>query len=121
VVKYSSASLDAVFGALSDPTRRAIAEHLVVRGTASVSELAEPFPVTLPAIVKHLNVLERAGLVENWKDGRTRYCRLRADPLDAASDWLDEVRRVRDDIERRVDALAEELERNTACAAPTRA
>src|SRR5579864_8318132 len=70
MVKYSSESLDAVFGALSDPTRRAITEHLAERGAASVSELAEPFPVTLPAIVKHLYVLERAGLVENWKEGR---------------------------------------------------
>jgi len=93
MVKYSSESLDAVFGALSDPTRRAITEHLAERGAASVSELAEPFPVTLPAIVKHLYVLERAGLVENWKEGRTRYCRLRGDPLDAASDWLERYSR----------------------------
>ena len=87
VVKYGQ-DLDAIFGALADPTRRSIAERLS-KGEASVSELAEPFDVTLPAIVKHLAVLERAGIVENWKEGRTRYCRLVPGPLDRASDWIE--------------------------------
>ena len=87
MVKYSSSDLDAVFGALSDPTRRAIAERLSA-GAASVSELAAPFEITLPAVVKHLAVLENAGIVENWKEGRTRYCRLVPGPLDRAADWI---------------------------------
>jgi DNA-binding transcriptional ArsR family regulator len=86
-VKYKQHSLDAVFAALADPTRRAIAERLV-EGPASVTELAEPFDVTLPAIVKHLAVLEHAGLVEHKKDGRVRYFTLVAEQLDGVGDWL---------------------------------
>jgi DNA-binding transcriptional ArsR family regulator len=86
-VKYKRNSLDAVFAALADPTRRAIAERLAA-GPASMSELAEPFDVTLPAIVKQLAVLEHAGLVEHEKDGRVRYFALVPDPLDAVADWL---------------------------------
>jgi DNA-binding transcriptional ArsR family regulator len=88
LVKYKQASLDAVFGALADPTRRAIAERLAA-GPVSVSELAEPFDVTLPAIVKHLAVLEHAGLVEHEKDGRVRYFRLVPAQLDGVADWLE--------------------------------
>jgi len=87
-VKYRESSLDAVFGALADPTRRAIAERLAA-GPASVSELAEPFAVTLPAIDKHLAVLEHAGLVEQEKDGRVRYFSLVPEQLDGAADWLE--------------------------------
>jgi len=86
-VKYREHSLDAVFAALSDPTRRAITERLAV-GPASVSELAAPFDVTLPAIVKHLAVLEHAGLVEHKKDGRVRYFGLVPDQLEAVAEWL---------------------------------
>jgi DNA-binding transcriptional ArsR family regulator len=86
-VKYKRNSLDAVFAALADPTRRAIAERLA-DGPASMTELAEPFDVTLPAIVKQLAVLEHAGLVEHEKDGRVRYFRLVPDQLDNASGWL---------------------------------
>lgn len=87
-MKYKESSLDAVFGALADPTRRAIAERLA-RGPASVSELAQPFDVTLPAIVKHLAVLEHAGLVEHKKDGRVRYVTLVPAQLDGVADWLE--------------------------------
>ena len=87
-MKYRESSLDAVFGALADPTRRAIAERLAA-GPASVSELAEPFDVTLPAIVKHLAVLEHAGLVKNEKDGRVRYFSLVPAQLDGVADWLE--------------------------------
>jgi DNA-binding transcriptional ArsR family regulator len=87
-VKYIESSLDAVFGALADPTRRAIAERLAA-GPASVSELAEPFDVTLPAIVKHLAVLEHAGLVEHEKDGRVRYFSLVPAQLDGVAEWLE--------------------------------
>jgi DNA-binding transcriptional ArsR family regulator len=80
-------SLDATFGALADPTRRAIVERLT-RGDASVGELAEPFEMSLPAISKHLTVLERAGLVERTKEGRTRRCRLMEEPMRDALEWI---------------------------------
>jgi len=83
--------LDAVFSALSDPTRRAIVVRLA-EGEASVSELAEPFDVSLPAVSKHLAVLERAGLLEHHKEGRVRRCRLVATPMRAADDWLSTYR-----------------------------
>jgi DNA-binding transcriptional ArsR family regulator len=86
-VKYRQNSLDAVFAALADPTRRAIAERLA-EGPASMTELAAPFEVTLPAIVKHLAVLEHAGLVEHAKDGRVRYFALVPAQLDTIADWL---------------------------------
>jgi DNA-binding transcriptional ArsR family regulator len=86
-VKYQQHSLDAVFAALADPTRRAIAERLA-DGPASMTELAAPFEVTLPAIVKHLAVLEHAGLVEHAKDGRVRYFALVPAQLDSIVDWL---------------------------------
>ncbi len=86
-MKYKERSLDAVFAALADPTRRAIAERLAA-GPASMTELAEPFDVTLPAIVKQLAVLEHAGLVEHQKDGRVRYFTLVPEPLDSVADWL---------------------------------
>jgi DNA-binding transcriptional ArsR family regulator len=83
--------LDAVFFALADPTRRAIVLRLS-HGDASVSELAEPFDVSLPAVTKHLAVLERAGLLEHRKQGRVRRCRLAAGPMRAADDWLSSYR-----------------------------
>jgi DNA-binding transcriptional ArsR family regulator len=86
-VKYRQNSLDAVFAALADPTRRAIAERLA-EGPASMTELAEPFDVTLPAIVKQLAVLEHAGLVEHEKDGRVRYFTFVPGQLDSVADWL---------------------------------
>lgn len=79
--------LDATFGALADPTRRAIVERLA-SGEASVGELAEPFDMSLPAISKHLTVLERAGLVERIKEGRTRRCRLVDEPMREALEWI---------------------------------
>ncbi len=88
MVKYRRGSIDAVFAALADPTRRAIAERLF-EGSASVSELAEPFDVTLPAIVKQLAVLEHAGLVKHQKDGRVRYFTLVPEQLGGVVDWLE--------------------------------
>jgi DNA-binding transcriptional ArsR family regulator len=82
-----SQRLNATFGALSDPTRRAIVERLT-RGDASVGELAEPFDISLPAISKHLTVLEQAGLVVRIKEGRTRRCRLLEDPMREALEWI---------------------------------
>jgi DNA-binding transcriptional ArsR family regulator len=80
-------SLDATFGALSDPTRRAIVEQLTL-GEASVGELAEPFDVSLPAISKHLTVLEDAGLVVRTRQGRNRRCRLVEEPIREVLEWI---------------------------------
>ena len=85
MVKYST--LDTTFGALSDPTRRAILDRLAVR-ECTVTQLAKPFDVSLPAISKHLKVLERAGMLTQEKDGRVRRCKLDAAPIKDASDWL---------------------------------
>ena len=79
--------LDAIFKALSDPTRRAIVERLAA-GSVTVSALATPFDMSLPAVVKHLGVLERAGLVERSRAGREKHCRLIAAPLGTADAWL---------------------------------
>jgi DNA-binding transcriptional ArsR family regulator len=79
--------LDAVFSALADPIRRAIVEHLM-EGEATVSQLAEPFDVSLPAISRHLRVLDEAGLIARRKDGRVHHCRLAEDPLGDAIAWI---------------------------------
>jgi DNA-binding transcriptional ArsR family regulator len=86
------ASLDAVFGALADPTRRAIVARLA-EGEASVSQLSEPFAMSLPAVAKHLRVLADAGLVEQRKEGRTRWCRLAPLPLRDVQDWVGDYSR----------------------------
>jgi DNA-binding transcriptional ArsR family regulator len=88
----SNDSLSTTFAALADPTRRAILARLAT-GDATVSELAEPFDVTLPAISKHLSVLERAGLISKSVDGQRRNCRITATPLKNATSWLNEYRR----------------------------
>jgi DNA-binding transcriptional ArsR family regulator len=90
---YYRPRLDAVFGALSDPTRRAMIARLAT-GETTVGELARPFPMSLPAIGKHLSVLERAGLVERWRDGRVRRVRLDPGAMRDAAGWLDEYRRL---------------------------
>jgi DNA-binding transcriptional ArsR family regulator len=84
--------LSTTFAALADPTRRAILERLA-DGDATVGELAEPFAMSLPAISKHLSVLERAGLVAKDRDGQRRNCRITATPLKSATSWLEEYRR----------------------------
>jgi len=81
-----------IFSALGDPTRRAILVRLA-RGTATVGELAQPFDMSLPAISRHLKVLEAAELISNERQGKHRRCRLRADALASARDWLDFDRR----------------------------
>ena len=87
MVKYYSSSLDTTFAAISDPTRRAILARLM-QGQASVTELAQPFDMSLPAVSKHLGILERAGLLVRQKEGRIHHCRLAATPLKEAVDWL---------------------------------
>lgn len=84
--------LSTTFSALADPTRRAILARLAT-GDATVGELAEPFAMTMPAISKHLSVLERAGLIAKSRDGQRRNCRITATPLRNATQWLDEYRR----------------------------
>ena len=91
MVNYSSSGLDTVFAALADPTRRAILARLA-HGESSVSELAEPFSMSLPAVGKHLHVLEQAGLVKTEKEGRIRYCRFEPKPLREATAWLEHYR-----------------------------
>jgi DNA-binding transcriptional ArsR family regulator len=101
-------SLDSAFKALSDPTRRAIVERLA-RGPASVSDLAEPLPMSLPAVHQHLQVLEEAGLMRWEKKGRVRWCRLDAKGLGAAEAWISDRRRL---WEKRLDALEAHLARD---------
>lgn len=84
--------LDITFAALADPTRRAILERLA-DGEATVNELAEPFPITVQAVSKHLRVLERAGLIERGRTAQLRPSRLRGAPLKGAADWLESYRR----------------------------
>lgn len=88
----SSAQLNLTFAALSDPTRRAILSRLA-SGEASVTDLAKPFDMTLPAISKHLKVLQRAGLISQTREAQWRPCRLEAAPLKDASDWIEHYRR----------------------------
>jgi len=92
MVKYNR-SLDATFQALADPTRRAILAALAQRGQASVSDLARPYRMSLPGVMKHLRVLQRAGLVTQRKVGRSRRCRLVARPLKDAEDWISRYRK----------------------------
>ncbi len=100
--------LDAVFAALADPTRRAILSRLAA-GEASVTELAEPFAMSQPAISKHLKVLERAGLVSRGIDAQRRPRRLEARPLAQATEWLERYRKIWEANFKRLDALLEEL------------
>lgn len=100
--------LNHLFSALSDPTRRAILARLA-RGEATVTELSVPFAMSLPAISKHLRVLERAGLLERRVEGRVHHCRLQPRPLKDASDWLAETRAY---WEGQLERLADFLERD---------
>jgi DNA-binding transcriptional ArsR family regulator len=90
MVKHST--LDRTFSALSDPTRREILEQLG-RGPATISELAHPFDITLPGLLKHVRILEQAHLVTTEKHGRTRLCRLGSEQLDDAGQWIATYRR----------------------------
>ena len=84
--------LSSTFAALADPTRRAILARLAL-GETSVTELAEPFDMSMPAVSKHLKVLERAGLIARGREAQWRPCRLEAAPLKTAAQWIDEYRR----------------------------
>lgn len=107
MVKCQVAQLDRTFSALADPTRRALLARLEREDGLSVSELAKPFPVSLPAIMKHLDVLSDAGLVTRTKTGRTVSCRLNAEPMEEAMGWLAHYQRF---WTQRLDALEALLE-----------
>jgi DNA-binding transcriptional ArsR family regulator len=93
MVKYSETALDRTFAALSDPTRRALLTRLSDNDGLSVSELARPFSMSLPAVMKHLDVLGDAGLVTRSKTGRTVACALKAAPMEDAMQWLTRYQR----------------------------
>ncbi|NWG26469.1 MAG: helix-turn-helix transcriptional regulator [Pseudorhodoplanes sp.] len=110
MVKYQDSPLDRTFGALSDPTRRALLARLGEAESLSVSELARPFDVSLPAIMKHLDVLSDAGLITRTKTGRTVSCQLTAEPMEEAMQWLTRYARFWSE---RLDRLAKFLENDT--------
>jgi DNA-binding transcriptional ArsR family regulator len=106
--RTAAARLDATFAALADPTRRAILARLT-SGDASVTELAEPFAMTQPAISKHLKVLERAGLISRGRDAQRRPRRLEPAPLAEANQWLERYRKFWEASFERLDAVLEQL------------
>jgi DNA-binding transcriptional ArsR family regulator len=105
--------LSSTFSALADPTRRAILARLVT-GEASVTELAEPFEMSLPAISKHLKVLERAGLIARGREAQWRPCRLEAGPLKEVADWTEEYRRFFEESFDRLDDYLQKLKKEQA-------
>jgi DNA-binding transcriptional ArsR family regulator len=115
MVYYSGPALDRTFAALADPTRRALLARLSETDGISVSELAKPFAMSLPAIMKHLDVLAGAGLVSRSKSGRTVACRLQAGPMQEANDWLNRYQKFWTD---RLDQLAAFLEEDE-CPTPS--
>src|SRR5215468_2229458 len=115
MVKYPPAaeqSLDRTFAALADPTRRALIARLGEGGNLSVTELARPLPMSLPAVMKHLAVLSEAGLIVRRKTGRTVACALVATPMEQAVDWLNRYQRFWSE---RLDRLAAFLEEDESC------
>lgn len=111
-IDYSEgdANLDSIFAALADPTRRAILAQLA-KGEASVGELAAPFSISQPAVSKHLRILEHAGLIERGIDKQRRPARLKAEPMAAASDWLESYRSFWSKSFDRMDELLKELKK----------
>ena len=109
MVAIADEPLDAVFGALADPTRRAILERLS-EGEATVTKLAEPFDISLPAVSRHLKVLERAGLISRSRDAQWRPCRLEAEPLKEVNEWLEQYRRFWEESFDRLDEYLKTLQ-----------
>ena len=110
VATASSDPISKTFAALADPTRRAILARLTA-GAASVTELARPFEMTLPAVSKHLKVLERAGLIARGREAQWRPCRLEAGPLRDADEWLERYRRFWEESFERLDEYLGEMQR----------
>lgn len=115
----SPARLNAVFAALADPTRRGILAQLS-RGTRSVTELAAPHAMSLPAISKHLRVLEGSGLISRGRDAQWRPCRIQAAPLKEAMDWMEQYRRHWEESLDRLDDYLQELQAKKKKPAATR-
>jgi DNA-binding transcriptional ArsR family regulator len=107
--RMAKLSLDTAFAALSDPTRRAILARLAL-GETSVTELAKPFAMSLPAVSKHLKVLERAGLIARGREAQWRPCRIEPRALKDIDDWLDHYRRFFDESFDRLDAYLQKLQ-----------
>ncbi|HJZ32220.1 MAG TPA: metalloregulator ArsR/SmtB family transcription factor [Hyphomicrobiaceae bacterium] len=107
MVYLTNAHLDRAFAALADPTRRAIIERLAGERELAVTAIAAPFAVSLPAVMKHLDVLARANLIERCKSGRTVHCRLKAEPMRSAVEWLTRYERFWNE---KLDRLANFLE-----------
>ena len=103
--------LSSTFAALADPTRRAILARLIA-GETSVTQLAEPFAISMPAISKHLKVLERAGLIARGREAQWRPCRLEARPLKDAADWIDHYRKFWMESFDRLDDYLQELKKD---------
>ena len=119
MVKHMSTDrLSQVFSALADPTRRAILARLA-SGEAGVSELAAPFEMSMPAVSKHLKVLEKAGLIVRGREAQWRPCRLEAAPMRAAADWIDEYRQFWEQSFDRLDVYLRELQAKDASATNT--
>src|SRR5437870_2400890 len=106
----STHGLDSTFSALADPTRRAILARLA-SGAASVTELGQPFDMSLPAISKHLKVLERAGLIARGRNAQWRPCQLQPQPLKDAADWLEHYRRFWEESFDRLDDYLRKLQK----------
>jgi DNA-binding transcriptional ArsR family regulator len=113
MVEYSSEPLDRIFAALADPTRRALLARLEASDGLSISELAKPFDMSLPAVMKHIDVLTDAGLMTRTKTGRTVICRLDAAAMEAASEWLNRYARFWNE---KLDRLVAFLEEDDPCA-----
>lgn len=110
MVKYMATDrLSETFAALADPTRRAILSRLVT-GETSVKELAKPFKMSPPAISKHLKVLEHAGLIERGREAQWRPCKIKAEPLKEATDWLEHYRRFWEESLDRLDDYLKQLQ-----------
>jgi len=105
----SADTLSLTFAALSDPTRRAILKRLAA-GERSVTELAKPFKISLPAVTKHLKVLRRAGLISQGREAQRRPCRLEAAPLKDAADWVEQYRRFWDERLDRLEGYLREIQ-----------
>lgn len=114
-MRTPSAQLDATFAALADPTRRAILMQLS-KGERSVTQLAKPFDMSLPAISKHLKVLEQAGLITRGRDAQSRPCTLNPKPLQQAAKWAEHYARVWDERFDRLDAYLAEVQKPNATA-----
>jgi DNA-binding transcriptional ArsR family regulator len=113
VVEVTTDQLSSTFAALADPTRRAILARLLT-GEATVTELAAPFAVSMPAISKHLKVLERAGLIARSRTAQWRPCRLEAKPLEDVSDWLERYRQFWGSSFDRLDDRLRQMQKGTS-------